>query len=176
MKRSILMVAGSILAVAFVATRTPAQAPPANDVNAALIRELHDLRIAIEKLASAGSRIQILSARTSQQEQRISNLMNQLIPMNSKVAEAAAETALKNSVVTQLNEELRTVSDPKERAEMAVQLQEMTRQLEQARLAQASVQAQADTIRQQLNVEYATLTDLQRRLDELDRSMAEPRQ
>jgi hypothetical protein len=41
------------LLLASLSTRTSAQAPPSNDVNAALIRELHDLRLAIEKLASA---------------------------------------------------------------------------------------------------------------------------
>src|SRR5262245_16803266 len=97
MKRSLGLVGVSILIIALASIRTPAQAPPTNDVNVALIRELHDLRIAIEKLAGATSRVQVLTARTSQQEQRISSLMNQLIQMNAKLGEAAAEMASKTS-------------------------------------------------------------------------------
>jgi chromosome segregation ATPase len=176
MKRSIWLVVVSIAIVVFISTRTPAQAPPTNDVNAALIRELHDLRLAIEKLAGAGSRIQMLTARISQQEQRISSLMNQLIPMNSKLAEASADMALKAAVAQELAENLRLVSDPKEREEIAARQKDLAWQLNQARSTQASVQAQADAIRQQLALEQSTLSDLQRRLDDLDRAMAEPHQ
>ena len=178
MKRSIGMVVVTIAAVALIATTTPAQAPPApstNDVNVALVRELHDLRIAIEKLASAGSRIQVLSTRTSQQEQRISNLMNQLIAMNSKLAEASADAARKAFAVQEVNEALRTVSDPQELKAVAIRQREVVLQADEARAAQASIQAQADAIRQQMIIEQSTLSDLQRKLDELDRSMGEPR-
>jgi len=66
MKKSLLIVAVVLFSLAFVSARTSAQAPPAaNDVNGALIRELHDLRLAIEKLASASSRVQVLSARAN---------------------------------------------------------------------------------------------------------------
>src|SRR4051794_19230103 len=95
MKKSVLIVAVVLLSLAFVSGRTSAQAPPtANDVNTALIRELHDLRLAIEKLASASSRVQLLSARASQQEQRISGLTTQLIALNGKFAEFAVDTSL----------------------------------------------------------------------------------
>ncbi len=176
MKRSIWLVIVSVAVMAFVSTRTPAQAPPANDVNGALVRELHDLRIAIEKLASSGSRIQVLTARTSQQEQRISGLMNQLIAMNSKLAEASAEARFKAAALQALADDLRVVSDPQERAALVMHQKEMALQLDQAQTEQASVQAQADAIRQQLAIEQSTLSDLQRKLDDLDRSMSEPRQ
>ena len=167
MKRSIWLVGVSILIVVLVSMWSTAQAPSTNDVNAALIRELHDLRIAIEKLAGATSRVQVLTARTSQQEQRISGLMNQLIQINAKLGEAAADMALKSSALQVLNESLRLATDPKQREALAMEQIELTRQLEHARLTQSSVQAQADAIRQQIFVEQANLEDLQRKLDEL---------
>jgi hypothetical protein len=175
MKSSIVLVLVSILAVTFVATTTPAQAPPANDVNAALVRELRDLRIAIEKLVSTGSRLQVLSTRTNQQEQRISLLMGQLVGVNGKLSEASAQTLQKTSVLEQIRESLRQASDPAERDALRSQEKDVAAQLNSDRLMQAATQAQADAIRQQLSLEQATLTDLQHRLDELERSM-EPRQ
>ena len=167
MKRSIWLVAASILIVVLVSIKTPAQAPPTNDVNAALIRELHDLRIAIEKLAGATSRVQVLTARTSQQEQRISGLMNQLIQINAKLGESAADMASTNSRLQDIGESLRLASDPKQREELTMVQRDLTQQLERARLTQASIQTQADAIRQQMIVEQANLEDLQRKLDEL---------
>lgn len=174
MKKSILIAAVAILALTFISARTSAQAPPANDVNAALIRELHDLRIAIEKLASSSSRVQLLSARASQQEQTISNLTTQLIALNGRLAESNADMMMASAALDQLKDRLRTEADPKRREMIEAQQRDMTADSNRKRLLQASVQAQADAIRQQINAEQAGLADLQRRLDELDRSMAEP--
>jgi len=171
MKRSALIVA-VVLSSTFISTRTSAQAP-ATDVNAALIRELHDLRLAIEKLAGATSRVQVLSARAGQQEQLISSLMTQLITLNSKLAEASADTAFSNAMQEQLKERIRTESDPAVRAALQQQEQVSARELDRKRLMQSSVQAQADALRQQIIAEQSSLADIQRRLDDLDRSLAD---
>jgi hypothetical protein len=173
MKRSVSIAAIVVLALAFVSARPAAQAPPANDVNAALIRELHDLRLAIEKLASATSRVQILSARTSQQEQFVSGLTSQFITLNSKLAEANADAAFSNSTLLQLRERMRVESDPKQRALLEEQQAGMAADLDRKRLMLSSVQAQADALRQQIVLEQSNLSDLRRRLDDLDRSMAD---
>src|SRR5207253_9451847 len=115
--------------------------------NAALIRELHDLRLAIEKLASASSRIQVLSARASQQEQRISSLMSQLITLNGKLAEAAADTSSTNATLERFKERLRTESDPKQRAILEEEQVAFSMDLNRKALMQSSVQAQADADR-----------------------------
>ena len=171
MKRSALIVA-VVLSLTFISTRTSAQAP-ATDVNAALIRELHDLRLAIEKLAGATSRVQVLSARAGQQEQLISSLMTQLITLNSKLAEASADTAFSNAVLEQLKERIRTESDPAVRAALQQEEQVSARELDRKRLMQSSVQAQVDALRQQIIAEQSSLSDIQRRLDDLDRSLAD---
>jgi peptidoglycan hydrolase CwlO-like protein len=173
MKRTIVIAAILVLAFAIASARTSAQAPANNDVNAALIRELHDLRIAIEKLASASSRVQMLSARVTQEEQRISNLTSQLIPLNNKLAESVAETTMKNATVEHLKDRIRVEPDPKQRASLEEQQADLTADLNRSRFMQSSVQAQVDGLHQQIVVEQSNLSDLQRRLDELDRSMVD---
>jgi chromosome segregation ATPase len=173
MKKPVLIAAVMIMALIVASARTSAQAPPNTDVNAALIRELHDLRLAIEKLASATSRVQLLSARASQQEQVISGLMSQLIALNGKLAEHNADTLFTTATLEQIKERIRLEPDPKARAEMEQGQYGLSRDLEHKRLIQSSLQAQADALRQQIVAEQASLADLQRRLDELDRSMAD---
>jgi chromosome segregation ATPase len=169
-----LIAAVAVLAFSLVSVRTSAQAPPANDVNAALIRELHDLRIAIEKLASSSSRVQLLSARAGQQEQTISNLTIQLIALNGKLAESNGDLMLASATLDQVKDRLRTEADPKQREMIEAQQRDLTAEFNRRRLTQSSVQAQADAVRQQISAEQAGLADLQRRLDELDRSMSDP--
>ena len=173
MKRSVLIVAVVFPALAFVSVRTSAQAPPANDVNAALIRELHDLRLAIERLASASSRVQVLSARASQQAQLVSNLTSQLITMNSKLTEAGADTSFTNAKLEQVKERLRIESDAQQRAVLEDQQANLAAELNRKGLMQSLAQAEANAIRQQIAVAQSNLSDLQRRLDDLDRSISD---
>jgi hypothetical protein len=170
MKHSVLIVAIVLLSLAFASTRTSAQAPPAaNDVNASLIRELHDLRVAIEKLASTSSRVQVLSARASQQEQRISGLTAQLIALNGKLSESAVDLTLANARLEQFKERLRLENDPQKRAELEQAQAGFAEDLTRKGMMQSSVQAQVEALRQQIATEQSNLADTERRLDELDR-------
>lgn len=168
MKKTTLIVAGTLLALAVLTVRTSAQAPQNNDVNAAIVRELHDLRLAIEKLASANSVAQAYSARAAQEGQLISTLTTQLIALNGKLAESQADLSLKNAVVEHLNDRIRVESDPKQRTVLEEQQNDLTADLNQKRILLSSLQAQVDAIRQQILAE-------QRRLDELDRWLADSR-
>jgi len=174
MKSPRLFVVVLLLSLAFISTRTAAQAPPSNDVNAALIRELHDLRLAIEKLANAGSRVQVLSARASRQEQRISGLTTQLIVLNGKLGESAIDTSLANARLEQLKERLRLETDPQKRAQLEEALAGFTLDSSRKGLMQSSVQAQVESLRQQIVAEQSNLADIERRLDELDRPASDP--
>ena len=170
MKKSLLIVAVVLFSLAFVSARTSAQAPPAaNDVNAALIRELHDLRLAIEKLASASSRVQVLSARAGQQEQRISGLTTQLIALNGKLVESAVDATLANTRLEQLKDHLRVETDPQKRSEFEQEQAALATDLTRRGMMQSSLQAQVEALRQQITFEQSNLTDIQRKLDELDR-------
>jgi hypothetical protein len=135
-------------------------------VNAALIRELHDLRLAIEKLAGANSLAQAYSARTAQEGQLISTLTTQLISLNGKLAEIDVDLSLKNSVVEQMKDRIRIESDAKQRAALEEHQNDLAADLNQKRMLQTSLQTQVDAVRQQILAE-------QRRLAELDRWLAD---
>jgi len=163
MKRLALFIAVVIVGLYFVSAITSAQAPQSNDVNAALIHELHDLRLAIEKLATVNSRAQLLSVRASQQGQLISTLTTELIALNGKLADAQANTVTTTTALEQINDRLRIESEPKERTLLEAQRNALAADLNRKRIEQAAMQTQIEAIRQQILAE-------QRRLDEFDRA------
>jgi chromosome segregation ATPase len=116
----------------------------------------------------------VLTARAGQQEQRISGLMTQLITLNGKLAEANADLAFENAMLEQLKERIRTESDPAVRVALEQQQRASATELDRKRLSQSFVQAQTDGLRQQIIAEQSNLADIQRRLDDLDRSVADP--
>ena len=71
-----------------------------------------------------------------------------------------------NAELERINDRLRTVSDPKDRAVLEEQRNELALELECKRIVQTPMQAQVEAIRQQIITE-------QRRLDDLDRAIAE---
>jgi SMC interacting uncharacterized protein involved in chromosome segregation len=169
MKKSILIVCALLVTVVLLSAKMPAQAPPPADVNAALVREIHDLRLAIEKLASANSRVQILASRANQQEQRIANLTDQLNALSAKITEASTQAQLTTSRVEAMRQDLRSESDPNKRQMLQDAISSLTLELEEKRFSLTSIQAQGESIRQQIIREQTNLSDTERRLDELMR-------
>jgi hypothetical protein len=143
-----------------------AQSQSANDTNAALIREIHDLRLAIEKLAAENSRIQVYSVRAAQQGQLISALTTQLTTLNGKLIESQANLAAANADLEQVKDHLRIETDPQLRTALEERQSNLTYDLNHKRMEQSALQAQIDAIRQQILTE-------QRRLDEFDRWLAD---
>jgi len=78
-----------------------------------------------------------------------------------------------NDTLEHLKERVRVESDPKQRATLEEGQQAFTVDLNRKRPMQASLQAQVDALRQQLNFEQSNLAELQRRLDDVDQSMTD---
>src|SRR5262249_44727352 len=117
----------------------------------------------------ASSRVQVLSARAAQQEQRISGLTTELIALNGKLAEFAVDTSLANTRLEQFKERLRVETDPQKRAELEQAQAGFAEDLTRKGMLQSSLQAQVQALRQQIATEQSNLADIERRLDELDR-------
>jgi hypothetical protein len=96
-----------------------------------------------------------------------------LIALNSKLAESNADMMISSATLDQLKDRLRSEADPKQRALLESQQTDLTVDFNRKRMMQSSVQAEADALRQQMSAAQAGLADLQRKLDELDRSLAD---
>src|SRR2546425_8718401 len=129
------------------------QGPKDDALTAALVSELRQLRLAIENLSSVNSRMQILSMRANQQEQRLSSVSSQLFSMKAKLTETSAEVNFATTHLEQLKERIRVEVDPKVRDVLEMEQKGATQNLESIRLKQASVQEQVSDLTTQTTTE-----------------------
>src|SRR2546425_3411941 len=93
-RRSLLLIAFGCLAFTLAARGIGAspQTPPATDVVAALLTEVHELRLAMERSATVAPRVQLTLARLNIQEQRTVVLSRDLDQIRQQQASANLET------------------------------------------------------------------------------------
>jgi len=159
--------------------RVAAQAPQAGpDVLPALLEEVRGLRAAMEQMASAGPRIQLFTSRLQLQETRISNMLRRLDTVRDNLAEAQKsygrtqdqqrmfESAMaehRNSGTAEAREELKQAE---------FMMGEVKREAASAKATLDRLTAEEAQLMQDINVEQARWTDINARLDELERSLA----
>jgi hypothetical protein len=156
------------LLVLALGTSQVAREEPSRDPIPALLTEVRQLRIAMERSATMTPRIQLLTSRMSLQDERVSRMSRQA---EGLLAVQGRELAMR---AKQLEEALAAETDPQRRSELEevqrsvkaeTELQAERRQLTRAREAEAA---------SALATEQARWTELSERLDELE-SLLEPR-
>lgn len=172
MERKALWLFGGILALA-----VPAFAQTAGgDTIAALLVEVRQLRIAMERAATTAPQVQLLGARLSVQNERFArverdhdNAKRELDDLSTALAQTLAQVDnLDNRVAVETNPE-RQRQLVQEQADAKAQIAELTAR-EQRLRARESELAGA------LAIEHQLWTDLNRRLDEVERAINAPPQ
>jgi len=172
MERKALWLVGGILALAVPAFAQTA----AGDTIAALLVEVRQLRIAMERAATTTPQVQLLGARLSVQNERLArverdhdNAKRELDDLSAALAQTAVQAdTLDNRVATETNPE-RQRQMVQEQADAKSQIAELTAR-EQRLRARESELAGARAAEQQLWAE------LNRRLDEVERAINTPPQ
>ena len=172
MERKALWLFGGILALAVPAFAQTA----AGDTIAALLVEVRQLRIAMERAATTTPQVQLLGARLSVQNERLArverdhdNAKRELDDLSAALAQTAVQAdTLDNRVATETNPE-RQRQMVQEQADAKSQVAELTAR-EQRLRARESELAGARAAEQQLWAE------LNRRLDEVERAINTPPQ
>jgi len=170
MERKALWLVGGILALAVPAFAQTA----AGDTIAALLVEVRQLRIAMERAATTTPQVQLLGARLSVQNERLArverdhdNAKRELDDLSAALAQTAVQAdTLDNRVATETNPE-RQRQMVQEQADAKSQIAELTAR-EQRLRARESELAGARAAEQQLWAE------LNRRLDEVERAINAP--
>jgi chromosome segregation ATPase len=184
MKRRVAVVTLTLAALSIgLVVRTPAfapdvqlrqAAPPSEtDVLPALLTEVRGLRAAMEKMASAGPRVQLALGRVQLQEQRINNAIRRLDEMRTSVAGAQTE-------YDHLQEELRGVEgalrSPRPEGppieELKMMQEAMPRRIAQALTKLQRATADEAALAAELSNEQARWTDLNQRMEALEATLA----
>ncbi len=170
---SSIAIAASVVAVA--ATYSVKAAPQTGqnpDPIAALLLEVRALRIAMEQSATVTPRVQLTLARLNIEEQRIAQLATQLDQASRELSAASLESQRLMDQLPELEKGLLTATDDKIRKAYEFEQTGVKRKLSvQSRLEQ-QLRTRENEAAQVLSTEQSRWTDLNARLDELERLLA----
>lgn len=143
--------------------------PP--EVLAALLVEVRGLRAAMEQMASAGPRVQLALGRLQLQEQRINNLVRGLEEIRNKLAQAQRDSESMTQRTSSLERMAREASDPEARGQAEAELKELKTEMTRATLDLQRLQTEEAVRTQDITAEQGRWTDLNQRLEALERSL-----
>ena len=169
--RNVVVVAGAITLVigagAFGA-RPRAQQP---DTMKELLIEVRGLRAAMEQLASAGPRVQLLFGRLQLQEQRINEHVKRLEAVRAKVKKAQEEESSTRAQIQRYEDFLRANPSSPERPDLERDLPMLRKSLTYFSTDLQRLQAEEAMMMSEINTEQNRWNDINRSLDELDRAL-----
>lgn len=151
-----------------------AQAPVLDPIRE-LLTEVRALRIAMERSATVGARIQLLVARVQLQEQRIAELTRRAIAVRDELSRVDGGIANYGSEIKRMEGALdRGIVDPKDRAQLEGQLEYMKIQAALPEKRRQDLLAEESLLSQQMAADQGRWTDVNSQLDELERSLTLP--
>ena len=172
MNRGLIVgIVGVVIAIGTSWRPTVAQTARNEDVLPALLTEVKGLRAAIEQMAGAGPRVQLMSSRLQLQEGRINGMIRRLDTVRDSLASARRELDQLRGTqkLMEGGDEPRDPNEPKE--DFGPLLEGVKRQVAAAQSNVDRLTAEEGQLTQDLTVEQARWTDINRRLDELERSL-----
>ena len=163
----VLVICGATLSV----TAAPQSAPVA-DPMAALLVEVHALRVAMERSGTVTPRVQLTLARLNIEEQRVAQLAAQLEQVRRELAAASRETAKLSETVPEVEKTIEAAPDERTRQGLEYEQREVKRRLKDQVRVEQELRARESEAAQVLATEQGRWIELNSRLDELERLLA----
>jgi hypothetical protein len=158
-----------------------AAAPQERDILPALLTEVRGLRVAMEQMAAAGPRVQLAFGRLQLQEQRVNNGLRRLEAVRASLANAQREETEWRRRISSFEEETRSTviaTGAAARLQQEVQIQreqelQMMKQRHPLLVAEVQrLQVEESGIAQEIATEQMRWTDINQKLEELERSLS----
>ena len=148
-------------------------APAAQTSNAGVLvdflTEVRGLRAAMEQMASAGPRIQLATARLQLQEQRINSLARRVDDVRASIRNRQDEATQLTRRYQQLES---AAAQSPNRDQVDLELKAIRAAVSQAQSDVQRLQGEDADLSQQIAIEQGRWTDINQRLEELDRALA----
>ncbi|MGH9632867.1 MAG: hypothetical protein ACRD7E_31570 [Bryobacteraceae bacterium] len=138
----------------------------------ALLAEVRQLRLALERSAVTVPRIQVVLQRMQMQQNRVDQMSQRLQDLRSKLGTSASEDAQLAAHVKEEEARLIQEQDPGRRRDLENRIQAVKEELERQSSRGRQQQAQEIELSGQLHVEQAKLDDLARLLTAPEASLA----
>lgn len=165
-------IALAVFVLVIVATAT-AQGQSTRDTDtSALVAELRALRADLNRAAGANMRMQLLLARLTLQEQRITSLGRQMAEVQGQLAPATSNRTATQARLSEIEESRAKGTLPPEIDEkLAYDAKQLSRILSEQSMREQHLRTQESELLTALTSEQSRWTDFNARLDELERSL-----
>ena len=176
-RRWATVVAGVLVVVVACAatlavTAAPQQSAPVADPMAALLVEVHALRVAMERSGTVTPRVQLTLARLNMEEQRVAQLAGQLEQVRRELSSASRETARLSESIPEVEKTIENAPDERTRQGLEYELKEVKRRVKDQVRVEQDLRAREGEAAQVLATEQGRWIELNSRLDELERLLA----
>jgi predicted nuclease with TOPRIM domain len=161
----------AVLMGVFLHAGQAAPAPKNEDVLPALLAEVRGLRAAMEQMASAGPRIQLFVSRLQLQEGRMNAMIRRLESVRENLASEQRELENAQEAVKRFETALVTATGPA-REELTQVLPGRRREIAEHRATVGRLTAEESQLAADLATEQGRWTDINQRLDELERALS----
>ena len=173
---SVVVASVGLAVAAFVTLGASPQMPASDDPMKALLSEVHALRLAMEQSASIAPRVQLTLARLNIEEQRITQLAAQLDQVRRELTGATSGSKMMADRLTDLERSIQMAPDDKTRKDLESEQVQVKRQQVMEAVHEQQLRTRENEATQFLSMEQARWTELNARLDELERLLGPVRQ
>ncbi len=144
--------------------------PAAPDVLKELLVEVRGLRLAMERAATVGARIQLLVARVQMQEQRIAELSRRAVAVREELGNLDATIAQHDAMVKKF-ERSGAPANPEMQREIEGMIEMQKQQIAISEKRRQDLISEEALLAQQIAADQGRWSDVNTQLDELERSL-----
>ncbi len=154
--------------------QTPTSAPD-NATIQALLQEVHELRLALERSTMIGPRVEIAVQRMRLQQEQVARTTAQLYDIRREIDQVQGEVNKSAAQVDGLNKEAQETTDQPRRQSIENILKEIKMDSDQKQRSLESLRTRESELSGRLQTEQASLDELRTRLDRLEQSLEPPK-
>jgi len=136
-----------------------------------LVAEVHQLRIAVERMGSIVPRMQITLQRLQLQEQRVTELSRQLMELRARLSAVTADQAREIPRLQELADRIRDAQDPTRRSLFQEQHDQAKSNLQRVTGMVQQLSTQEAELASLLRTEHSKLDELTEKLTTLERAL-----
>jgi hypothetical protein len=162
------------LAVSMVFRIPGVQQPSSSDPISALLAEVRQLRLVMERTATVNPRIQLVTSRMALQDERVYRLARQAESLRDELERVTIESRESVTRTKQIEDLLANETDQKKRQDFEEALRFMKSETELRAMREQSLRMREAEAANTLAIEQAQWNELARRLDELERMLEPP--
>jgi predicted nucleic acid-binding Zn-ribbon protein len=145
--------------------------PGGEDTLSALLVEVRALRVAVERAASSSPQIQLLTARLTVQNDRLSRAMRDADTARQELEGMLAEITRFTSQAAQLEEAAERETDQVKVRQLKAEQQGIKNMLEERSAQETRLRARESELANLVTAEQGQWAELNRRFDELEREL-----